>query len=67
MESLLIIYNIVNYPLYSYIAVGPSFTCMEMVPLDEVEETLDAWKKKKKQKPRKKKQEDEDEEKIVKQ
>jgi hypothetical protein len=27
---------------------------MEMVPLPEVEETLDAWKKKKKQKPKKK-------------
>jgi hypothetical protein len=38
---------------------------MEMVPLDEVEETLDAWKKKKKQKPKKKKQEEEDEEKIA--
>ncbi len=38
---------------------------MEMVPLDEVEETLEAWKKKKKQKPKKKKQEDEDGEKIV--
>jgi hypothetical protein len=38
---------------------------MEMVPLDEVEETLDAWKKKKKQKPRKKKQEEEDEKKIA--
>jgi hypothetical protein len=38
---------------------------MEMVPLDEVEETLDTWKKKKKVKPKKKKQEDEDEEKIV--
>jgi hypothetical protein len=38
---------------------------MEMVPLDEVEETLDAWKKKKKVKPKKKKQEDENEEKIV--
>ena len=38
---------------------------MEMVPLDEVEETLNTWKKKKKQKPKKKKQEDEDEEKIV--
>jgi len=34
---------------------------MEMVPLPEVEETLNAWKKKKKQKP-KKKQEDEEEE-----
>jgi len=41
------------------------FCCMEMVPLDEVEETLDAWKKKKKQKPKKKKQEEEDEEKIA--
>jgi hypothetical protein len=38
---------------------------MEMVPLDEVEETLDAWKKKKKQKPRKKKQEEENEKKIA--
>jgi len=38
---------------------------MEMVPLDEVEETLESWKKKKKQKPRKKKEEDEDEKKIV--
>ena len=40
---------------------------MEMVPLDEVEETLDAWKKKKKHKPKKKKQEEGDEEKIVEQ
>jgi hypothetical protein len=40
---------------------------MEMVPLDEVEETLNAWKKKKKQKPKKKKQAEEDEEEIVKQ
>ena len=38
---------------------------MEMVPLDEVEETLESWKKKKKQKPRKKKEKDEDEEKIA--
>ncbi len=38
---------------------------MEMVPLDEVEETLESWKKKKKQKPRKKKHADEDEEEIV--
>lgn len=40
---------------------------MEMVPLDEVEETLNAWKKKKKQKPKKKKQAEEDGEEIVKQ
>jgi hypothetical protein len=39
--------------------------CMEMVPLDDVEETLGAWKKKKKQKPRKKKPEEEDEGKTV--
>jgi hypothetical protein len=30
---------------------------MEMVPLPEVEETLNAWKKKKKQKPKKKEEE----------
>jgi len=35
---------------------------MEMVPLPEVEETLNAWKKKKKQKPKKKKDEEEAEE-----
>jgi len=34
---------------------------MEMVPLPEVEETLNAWKKKKKQ-PRKKKEEKDSEE-----
>jgi hypothetical protein len=34
---------------------------MEMVPLPEVEETLNAWKKKKKQKPKKKKDEEEEE------
>lgn len=32
---------------------------MEMVPLPEVEETLNAWKKKKKQKPKKKEEEPE--------
>jgi hypothetical protein len=37
---------------------------MEMIPLDEVEETLEAWKKKKKQKPKKKKQKDENEDEI---
>jgi hypothetical protein len=31
---------------------------MEMVPLPEVEETLNAWKKKKKQKPKKKEEEE---------
>jgi hypothetical protein len=35
---------------------------MEMVPLPEVEETLNAWKKKKKQKPKKKEEEEEAEE-----
>jgi hypothetical protein len=33
---------------------------MEMVPLPEVEETLNAWKKKKKQKPKKKEEEPEE-------
>lgn len=37
-----------------------------MIPLDDVEETLDAWKKKKKQKPKKKKQEEEYKEKAIK-
>jgi hypothetical protein len=32
---------------------------MEMVPLPEVEETLEAWKKKKKQKPKKKEEDEE--------
>ena len=36
---------------------------MEMVPLPEVEETLNAWKKKKKQKPKPKENEEEPEEK----
>jgi hypothetical protein len=36
---------------------------MEMVPLPEVEETLNAWKKKKKQKPKPKEDEEEPEEK----
>ncbi len=31
---------------------------MEMVPLPEVEDTLNAWKKKKKQKPKKKSEEE---------
>jgi hypothetical protein len=31
---------------------------MEMVPLPEIEETLNAWKKKKKQKPKKKEEEE---------
>ena len=31
---------------------------MEMVPLPEVEETLNAWKKKKMQKPKKKEEEE---------
>jgi hypothetical protein len=33
---------------------------MEMVPLPEVEETLNAWKKKKKQKQKKKEDEEEE-------
>jgi len=34
---------------------------MEMVPLPEVEDTLNAWKKKKKQKPKKKEDEEAEE------
>jgi len=34
---------------------------MEMVPLDDVEETLASWKNKKKQQPKKKDEEEKDE------
>jgi len=34
---------------------------MEMIPLPEVEETLNAWEKKKKQKPKKKEEEEPEE------
>lgn len=39
---------------------------MEMIPLDEVEETLQAWKKKKKQKPKKKDENEEEDEELKK-